>query len=81
MGFKIESLTAFIAIDKDGDEGLIGIPAPGSGAFCMPAVAADEERVKAIYPIVKDFMDRMGKEFRVIRLETRTDVTKDYEKE
>ena len=78
MSFKIEHLTAFISVDSDGEEGLIGIPVPGSDALCIPAIAADDRRAKDMYPIVKSYCDAMRVEFRVILLDMRTDVTEIY---
>lgn len=80
MGFKIEQVSIFIAVGEDGDEGVIGIPMPGSNTMSFPAVAADETRAKELYPVVKRYCDRMGIDFKVIHLSTRTDVTHEYEK-
>lgn len=77
MGFKIKRLFAFVSIDPDGDEGLIGIPLPGSKTLTMPAIAADERRLEVIYPEVKRLCDKLGVKFRVIQLGTRTDVTEE----
>jgi hypothetical protein len=80
VGFVIEHLTAFIAVDpNDGDEGLIGLPLPGSNALTMPAIAADDKRAKILYPLVERYCTAIGVKFRVIRLHSRTDVTKEYE--
>ena len=81
MGFKIETITAFIAVDpRDGDEGIIGLPVPGSAAMSMPAIAADGTRAMAIYPMVRQYCEAMGVKYRIIRMSTRADVTEDFEK-
>lgn len=80
MGFKIDTLTAFISVDpRDGAEGLIGLPLPGS-ALSMPAIAADGVRAQQLYPLVKQYCQNLRVEFRVIRLGTRTDVTEEFDK-
>lgn len=81
MSFKIETLTAFIAIDPvDGDEGLIGLPVPGSQTLTMPAIAADEARATDLYPHVKRYCQHMGVEFKIIRMGDRSDVTESFKK-
>ena len=81
MGFKIDTLTAFISVDpRDGAEGLIGLPLPGINALSMPAIAADGVRARELYPIVKQYCQNLRVEFKVIRLGTRTDVTDEFDK-
>lgn len=81
MGFKIETITAFISIDPwDGDEGIIGVPLPGNGSISMPAIAADGDRAKDLYPHVKSYCKAMGVEFRIIRMDIRSDVTDQFKK-
>jgi len=81
MSFKIETITAFIAIDKEsGDEGVIGLPVPGSHTLSLPAIAADWDRAKDLYPHVKRYCHQFGVEFKVIRMHGRTDVTEDFKK-
>lgn len=79
MAFKIGTITAFVAVDsKDGDEGIIGIPDP-SGSLCtIPAIAADEDRLKQLYPIIDLFCKNYNITYRVIRLSTRTDITQEF---
>lgn len=42
-GFRITQLTAIVAVDTDGDEGIAAITGPGG--FILPCVAADQERL------------------------------------
>ena len=73
--FTIETITAFVSVGKDGEEGVIG---QLMGDHWMPFVCADEKRVEQILPICKDLCDRTGVEFKILRFSTRTDVTKEY---
>lgn len=75
--FKITTLTAFVAIDpQTGDEGVIGLPLPGN-ALCMPAIGADETRIKALYPMVVNLCVRAGVEFKVLQFGFMEDITEE----
>lgn len=77
MAFKIESVTAFVSVDSaDGDEGIIGIPMGEQGI--MPAIAADEKRLKQLYPLIKRYCDNCDINYRIIRLHERTDITDEF---
>jgi hypothetical protein len=48
-GFRMEKLWAFVRVDEDGDEGLIGLHGPGGP---MPMVGADWTRVEQLKELV-----------------------------
>jgi hypothetical protein len=76
-GFKIEKLTAFIAVDPaDGDEGVIGIKI---GDNWVPLIAADHIRAKEYFPMALKICRDSVKELRILQFDNRQDVTKDYE--
>lgn len=79
MSFTIETLTAFISVDENGEEGLVGLPI-GDGMLSLPAIAADKTRVDQLYPQVKAFSEMFGFKFKVIELSVRTDVTEKFTK-
>jgi hypothetical protein len=82
MGFVIEKITAFVAIDpNDGNEGIISLPIPGGTELTIPAIAADPARAESLYPIIKHYCDAMNVEFKVVQFSTRTDVSEKWEKE
>jgi hypothetical protein len=73
MAFKIEKLTAFVAVDDKGEEGIMGSKmADGSW---MPLIFADEKRLEQIYPIAVEISKMSGMRFRVIQFDNRVDVT------
>ena len=60
-GFRITSLRAWTSIDpEDGDE---GIAAFMEGNVWIPMVAADEERLRALYPMVERLAAATGRPF------------------
>jgi hypothetical protein len=78
MAFKIESLTAFVAIDENGDEGILGFK--GQNNTWLPLICADEERVKQMYPIAEAITRSSKKPFRVVQFLVRVDITEDVVK-
>jgi hypothetical protein len=75
--FKIETLTAFVAIDQDGEEGVMGALL---GNTFYPLVCADEERIALMFPIAEDISSVTGQPYRIIQFTVRTDVTERYKK-
>jgi hypothetical protein len=73
--FTIETITAFVSVDKDGEEGIIGQLIDGAW---MPFVCADEERFNRIFPMCKEFCEKTGVKFKILRFSTRTDITSEY---
>lgn len=76
MAFKIESVTAFVAIDEDGEEGIMGFKNPMDGTW-MPLVCADEKRVEKMYPMAEAISNISGKPYRVLQFMVRMDITDD----
>lgn len=74
MAQKIEKLTAFVSVDKDGDEGVL---AQKLGSIMMPLIAADMERLTDLFPLLKNFK-KDGVSFRILEFSNREDVTEKY---
>lgn len=69
--FKIETISAFIAVDDDGTEGVVGVP---SLFGLMPMVCADEERIRSLEPRAQELATAMRKTITLARFSVRTDV-------
>ncbi len=72
MSLKIETITAFVATDKEGNEGIMGFKSTDAW---MPMVCADEERIKSILPMAIKISEMSGQPFRVIKFTNRKDIT------
>ncbi len=73
MSFKLSTVTAFVAIDKDnGDEGIISFQ---NNNIWMPMVCGDEERIAQMLPIAERICKEAGTSFRILQFSVRTDVT------
>ncbi len=70
--FKITTITAFIAVDEDGDEGVMGVL---NGDQWIPLICADEERIRILFPVAENIARVKNIPYRVIQLSVRTDVT------
>lgn len=69
----ISSITAFVSIDKDGNEVVIGQLMP-DGAW-MPFICADEARIAFILPLAIE-VSRMTKvPFKIVQFGSRVDLT------
>lgn len=75
-GFKIKTVTAFIAVDDDGDEGVMSIKI---GDSFYPMVCGDEESIAQMLPHAIEAAKQSGKTFRVLQFSTREDVTSKYQ--
>jgi hypothetical protein len=71
VGFRIESLHAFVAIHSDGDEGVIGILTPSGW---LPAVAADKKRLDELRPQVEAAAKVSPYPIKLVRFDQRTDL-------
>lgn len=72
MGFKIESISAWIGVDEDGEEGILGISSHGQ---MIPLIAADEVRLKDLRPFAEHIQaNEPNKHIKLIRFSTRTEV-------
>jgi hypothetical protein len=72
--FKIETVSCFVAVGDDGDEGVMGAKL---GDTMMPLICADEARMADLFPIAKDIARETGMQFRVLQFQNRKDVTID----
>lgn len=79
MGFVMEKLTAFVAVDKDGDEGVMAFLDPGFGSW-TPMIAADPTRAKLLYPMAVDMAQKGGITLKVLQFDNRVDVTEEWKK-
>lgn len=72
MGFKIESLWAYISIDQaDGDEGVLGIHTTRGW---MPLVAADKTRLDDLRPFAEEITRQTGVPVQLVQFTTRIDI-------
>lgn len=80
----IQTITAFVSVDADGNEGIIGQqmpqPTPPFTAW-MPFIFADPANARRIMPIAIDIYQRTKVPFKVIQFETRVDMTQKYTNE
>jgi hypothetical protein len=70
-GFKIESVTAFVSIDEDGEEGVCAMNLDG---VWYPMIMADEERLLQMRPLAEGVAQATGRDVTLIRLDHRTDL-------
>ncbi len=64
MALKIERIYAFVAIDDDGDEGIMAFQDPGT-AVMMPMIGADMKRVDQLTKIADNFKKVAGIEYKI----------------
>lgn len=74
---KIEKITAFVAIDEDGNEGVMGFR---NGNQWIPMVCGDTERMQSLYPVAVQISQLSGKDFRIIQFSNREDITDSFVK-
>lgn len=74
MPFTIRTLTAFVATDQDGEEGVMAALNQDDGTW-VPLVCADESRVESMYPIAVSISETMNVPFRVMQFSQREDIT------
>lgn len=73
-GFKITTLTAFIAIDpKDDSEGIVGYTNLLTGAS-EPLIGADDARVMQLRPLAEGIAKAAGMEIKLARFSVREDI-------
>lgn len=72
MSFKIETVTAFVSIDKNGEESVMAVY---NNCQWMPLICADEERIKSMAPIAENLKKMSGKDYRIIQFSFRRDIT------
>lgn len=71
MAFRIEAVHAFVAVDEDGEEGIIGMQTMKGW---LPFVAADKTRLDQLRPIAQSIANQTNKEVRLLRFAIREDV-------
>lgn len=76
MNFKITTITAFIAVAPDGDEGIIGTR---MNDVWMPLICGDLVRVEQMYPLAKAACKHDGKTFKVVQWQSGKDITQAIE--
>ncbi len=69
--FKIKTIHAFIAEDKDGQEGLVGMHTPDGW---VPFVCADEDRINSIRPIAEKIAQQQEKTIKLIKFSLREEI-------
>ncbi len=74
MSFTITKLTAFVAIDKDNEEGVMGIR---TAEGWMPLICADEARIKSMFPAAEKISKATNKPYRILQFSQREDVTEE----
>lgn len=71
----IETITAFVSVDKDGNEGVI---AQMLGGAWTPFVCADPQRIDSILPLALELKKITGVPFKILQFSTREDITAKY---
>jgi len=73
MNPRIDALYAFVAEDDESE----GVMAMRLGNTWFPLVGADMDRIKSLLPVAESISAVSGKPFRILKFETRTDVTEE----
>jgi hypothetical protein len=71
LGFRIETIWAFVAVHGDGDEGVISAQ---MGDVHLPLICADTARVASLRPIAAEIAHRTGVPVQLARFTRRTDM-------
>lgn len=71
MSFKIKTISAFIAEDENGEEGIV---AHKIGDSWCPLVMADEKRIQSVRPIAKKLSSESKKRVKLVRFSVREDL-------
>jgi hypothetical protein len=71
--FKITTLTAYISVDKDGEEGVLGASLPGTDMF-MPLIGADHARIVSYKPLAEQIAKASGMRVVLAQFSVRTDL-------
>jgi hypothetical protein len=73
MSFRIKSISAFISVGSDDEEGIIGAPIGPSGGW-VPLIAADEARLLSLMPLATQIASTQGIRIKLIRFTHREEV-------
>jgi hypothetical protein len=68
---RIDEMYAFVVVDGDGDE---TIPAFSNGAFLLPLVGADMDRVNSLMDVARQLSKQSGKPMKIYRFTTREQI-------
>ena len=71
MSFRIETIHAFVSIDEDDEEGVVGIR--GADGW-LPLVCADATRLEQLRPWAESAARASGRPIKLVRFERRVDV-------
>lgn len=69
---RIDAVYAFVSVDADGNECLCAMTIPGLGF--TPLIAADQGRLKSLWPLARDMARASRMRVRLIKLSTRTEL-------
>lgn len=77
---KIDSLYAYLAVGKDGDEGIMAASLPVNGQMTlMPMVGADIDRIKSLLPMARHIALSSGFTFKIYRFDNKVEITEEIE--
>lgn len=68
---RIEEIYAFVVVDKDGTEGIIGHIDPFTGSS-RPMIGADQARIESLLPEAQLLADQFGVSVSLLRFSTRS---------
>lgn len=71
-GFKVQKLTAFVAVDDNGTEGVIRAQL---GNLTLPLISEEEIKIKSFLPIAEAIKQATGKEYKILQFSNCIDVT------
>lgn len=73
MGFRIDRLTAYVAVDPaDDEEGIVGHRMPDG--TMMPLIGADETRIRDMRPYAESVAAATGQQIKLVRFSVREDL-------
>ncbi len=73
MPHHVEEMYAFIAVDEDGDEGIVSFFDPVNRVQ-MPMIGTDQARLESLREMAKTIVKDLGKPIQLIRMHLRQDV-------
>lgn len=71
MTFKIKTISAYLAEDENGAEGIIG---QFLGDSWLPFVMADETRIQSLRPFAQKIKESSNKKVKLVRFSVREDL-------
>ena len=71
MSLKIDKMYAFVAEDKNGDEGVIGMQ---TNSGWMPLVGADMKRINSLIPIVQNIVNQTNHPVKILMFSDRKEI-------